>query len=126
MGRGKGKAKKSSAIAHREDRSGEEENKPAKKRGRPTKAQKEEEIERIDEKTDAKLENKRKNPSSETEESLDMLKDENSVGTETNEPELTKPAGFRHNGSRRKNKPRRAAEVGVSACEVCSWVVLKS
>ncbi|KAI3830153.1 hypothetical protein L1987_04287 [Smallanthus sonchifolius] len=126
MGRGKGKAKKSSVIAPREDRSGEEEKLPVKRRGRPTKAHKEEETEKSNEKTDAKLENKRKKPSLETEESLDTLKDENSVGPETDGLELTKAVGFRHNGSRRKNKPRRAAEVGVNVCEVCSWLVLRS
>ncbi|KAJ0791994.1 hypothetical protein HanOQP8_Chr01g0012311 [Helianthus annuus] len=123
MGKGKGKAKKSSTIAHREDRSGEEEKPPVKRRGRPTKAHKEEEeeeSEKMNEKNDTKLENKRKSPSLETEESLDMLKDENGMGPEA----LTKAVGFRHNGSRRKNKPRRAAEVGVSACEVCSWLVI--
>ncbi|KAJ0782678.1 hypothetical protein HanLR1_Chr01g0011021 [Helianthus annuus] len=125
MGKGKGKAKKSSTIAHREDRSGEEEKPPVKRRGRPTKSHKEEEeSEKINEKNDTKLENKRKSPSLETEESLDMLKDENGMVPEANGVELTKAVGFRHNGSRRKNKPRRAAEVGVSACEVCSWLVI--
>ncbi|KAK9050521.1 hypothetical protein SSX86_022530 [Deinandra increscens subsp. villosa] len=126
MGRGKGKAKKNSVIAHNEDRSGEEEKMPAKRRGRPTKAHKEEETEKINEKPDTELESKRKKPSSETEESQDMSKDENGVGPETNGVELTKTVGFRHNGSRRKNKPRRAAEVGVSVCEVCTWLVLRS
>ncbi|KAL8215304.1 hypothetical protein R6Q57_004753 [Mikania cordata] len=125
MGRGKGKAKKSSVVAHHEDRIGEEEKMPVKRRGRPTKAPKEE-PEKMNEKNDSLLENKRKKPSSETEESLDMLKDENGMGPETNGLELTKPVGFRHNGSRRKNKPRRAAEVGVSVCEVCTWLVLRS
>ncbi|KAK1428821.1 hypothetical protein QVD17_17661 [Tagetes erecta] len=126
MGKGKGKAKKSSIIAHREDRSGEEEKLPAKRRGRPTKAHKEEDNEKSNEKTNINLENKRMKPSLETEESMDTLKDENGVVPETKGLELTKSVGFRHNGSRRKNKPRRAAEVGVSVCEVCTWLVLRS
>lgn len=126
MGKNKGKAKKSSIIAHREDRSGEEEKLPVKRRGRPTKAHKEEESEKSNEKTSINHENKRMKPSSETEESLDTLKDENGVASETKGLELTKSVGFRHNGSRRKNKPRRAAEVGVSVCEVCTWLVLRS
>ncbi|KAL7600391.1 uncharacterized protein LOC111897881 [Lactuca sativa] len=132
MGRGRGKAKKSSIMA-REDGSGEEEKLPVKRRGRPTKAQKEnneeeEEAEKMDyenkdTKVESSLENgsKRKKQSLETEEeSMEMVKDEE------NGDVLTKSVGFRHNGSRRKNKPRRAAEVGVSACQVCSWVALKS
>lgn len=135
MGRGKGKVKRSSAIAHREDGSGEEEKLPVKRRGRPTKAHKDEddeEIEKMDQNDDIKHEdlsenrNKRKKPSSQTEESSETVKDENGVGPKTNGHELTKPVGFRHNGSRRKNKPRRAAEVGVSLCEVYCWVVLRS
>ncbi|KAI3788188.1 hypothetical protein L2E82_00910 [Cichorium intybus] len=134
MGRGRGKAKKNSIIS-REDGSGEEEKLPVKRRGRPTKAQKEEEeeAEKIDyESKDTKVEsssengNKRNKSSSKTEESMEMVKDENGLGLERNGHELTKAVGFRHNGSRRKNKPRRAAEVGVSACEVCSWVALRS
>ncbi|KAI3667453.1 hypothetical protein L6452_42511 [Arctium lappa] len=131
MGRGRGKAKKSSIIAHREDGSGEEEKLPVKRRGRPTKAHKEEEeeAEKTDENKDTKLEaplengKKRKKAA---EENPETVKDENGIEPKTNGHELTKAVGFRHNGSRRKNKPRRAAEVGVSACEVCSWLVLRS
>lgn len=133
MGRSKGKTKKSSAVAHHEDVSGEEEKLPVKRRGRPTKAHKEEdEPERINEKEETKLEaplengNKRKKPPLQSEENLEMMKDENGVGPTKNDHGLTKHVGFRHNGSRRKNKPRRAAEVGVSVCEVCSWLVLRS
>ncbi|KAL4587537.1 hypothetical protein LXL04_000408 [Taraxacum kok-saghyz] len=127
MGRGRGKAKKNSIMA-REDGSGEEEKMPAKRRGRPTKqAQKEEEeesekmdYENKETKGESLLENgnnKRKKQSLEGDE---IIKDD------TNGDVLTKAVGFRQNGSRRKNKPHRAAEVGVSACEVCSWVALRS
>ncbi|KVI03520.1 uncharacterized protein LOC112511976 [Cynara cardunculus var. scolymus] len=135
MGRGRGKAKKSSVIAHHEDGSGEEEKLPVKRRGRPTKAHKEEEeeeAEKTDENKDTKLEaalengKKRKKPSLQTEENPETVKDENNIEPKANGHDLTKAVGFRHNGSRRKNKPRRAAEVGVSACEVCSWLVLRS
>nr|GEW43021.1 hypothetical protein [Tanacetum cinerariifolium] len=132
MGKVRAKAKKSSSITHREDGSGEEEKLPAKRRGRPTKAQKEEEAEKLNESSDSKHEasleigNKRKKQCSQDEESLEMVEDENGVGPKTNSHELTKAAGFRHNGSRRKNKPQRAAEVGVSVCEVCSWLVMGS
>ncbi|XP_071690343.1 uncharacterized protein [Rutidosis leptorrhynchoides] len=127
MGRGKSKTKKSSAIVHHEDGSGEEERLPVKRRGRPTKAQKEEnehgksnEDEEIKLEASLESENKRKKPSLQTEENVEMMKDENGVGPTKNDNDLTKNVGFRHNGSRRKNKPRRAAEVGVSVCEVCS------
>ncbi|XP_071720445.1 uncharacterized protein [Rutidosis leptorrhynchoides] len=133
MGRGKSKTKKSSSIAHHEDGSGEEEKLPVKRRGRPTKAQKEEyEHEKMNENEETKLEapleigNKRKQPLLQTEENVDLIKDDDGVGPTKNDQELTKNVGFRHNGSRRKNKPRRAAEVGVSLCEVCSWLVLRS
>ncbi|KAK9069213.1 hypothetical protein SSX86_013329 [Deinandra increscens subsp. villosa] len=131
MGKVRGKAKRSSIITNIEDGSGGEERLPVRRRGRPTKGHKE--AEKISEKNDTKLEsqldteNKRKRSSLETdEESLEMLDDENVVRPETNGLGLTKAIGFRHNGSRRKNKPRRAAEVGVSVYEVCSWLVLRS
>ncbi|KAJ0856809.1 hypothetical protein HanRHA438_Chr13g0582711 [Helianthus annuus] len=54
------------------------------------------------------------------------MEDENGAHPKASELGLTKAVGFRHNGSRRKNKPRRAAEVGVSVCEVCTWLVLRS
>ncbi|KAF5771992.1 hypothetical protein HanXRQr2_Chr13g0571521 [Helianthus annuus] len=127
MGKSKAKAKKGAIITTNDDVSGEEKL-PVRRRGRPTKAQKEE-AEKIIEKTETKLEaqldhdNKRKRPSSE---SLETMEDENGAHPKASELGLTKAVGFRHNGSRRKNKPRRAAEVGVSVCEVCTWLVLRS
>lgn len=53
---------------------------------------------------------KRKRPSLVIE-NKDSVKEENGVGTKLNSNDLIKSVGFRR--SRRKNKPRRAAEVGV-------------
>lgn len=131
MGRGRGKGKKQSVLASREDGSGEEEKVPAKRRGRPTKVRKdeieeEEEVEKIEDSknadtkssvTKATIENdrKRKRPS-QLKGSHDLLDEENvnGVGVKANGNSAAKTVvGFRQNGSRRKNKPRRAAEVGV-------------
>ncbi|KAG8371870.1 hypothetical protein BUALT_Bualt12G0007900 [Buddleja alternifolia] len=128
MGRGRGKGKKQSAIAARDDNgSGEDEKLPVRRRGRPQKPLKDDidevdEIEKIDEEDvdeeDSKVlskstnENgrKRKKPS-QVKENGDSAIEEN--GTKTNSTALIKSVGYRQNGSRRKNKPRRAAEVGV-------------
>lgn len=130
MGRGRGKGKKQTVLASREDGSGEEEKLPAKRRGRPTKAPKdeieEEEVEKMEDSKDtdtkssvtkATVENgrKRKRPS-QLKGSHDLLNEENvnGVGVKANGNNAANPVvGFRQNGSRRKNKPRRAAEVGV-------------
>ncbi|OIS98206.1 PREDICTED: uncharacterized protein LOC109233466 [Nicotiana attenuata] len=133
MGRGRGKTKKQSV---REDLvSGEEEKMPVRRRGRPQKPkseieEEEEEVEKIvgdgddSEKTKGSVLNKdsknqvaedgkkRKRPS-QVMENKDSVKEENGVGTKTNSNDLIKSVGFRQIGSRRKNKPRRAAEVGV-------------
>ncbi|XP_055807104.1 uncharacterized protein LOC129875896 [Solanum dulcamara] len=132
MGRGRGKTKKQSV---REDLvSGEEEKIPARRRGRPQKPkdeiEEEEGVEKVvDDEDDSEntkgsvlnkdIKNqvaedgkKRKRPS-QVMENMDSVKEENGVGTKTNSNDLIKSVGFRPNGSRRKNKPRRAAEVGV-------------
>ncbi|MCD7462876.1 hypothetical protein HAX54_049569 [Datura stramonium] len=132
MGRGRGKAKKQSV---REDLvSGEEEKIPVRRRGRPQKPkdeiEEEEGVEKVvededdSENTKGSVLNKdiknqvgedgkkRKRPS-QVMENKDSVKEENGVGTKTNSNDLIKSVGFRPNGSRRKNKPRRAAEVGV-------------
>lgn len=131
MGRGRGKAKKQSV---REDLvSGEEEKIPVRRRGRPQKPKdeiEEEGVEKVMEDEDdsentkdsvlnkdiknqvAEDGKKRKRPS-QVMENKDSMKEENGVGTKTNSNDLIKSVGFRPNGSRRKNKPRRAAEVGV-------------
>ncbi|KAM3339447.1 putative protein isoform X1 [Capsicum galapagoense] len=131
MGRGRGKAKKQSV---REDLvSGEEEKIPVRRRGRPQKPKdeiEEEGVEKVVEDGDdsentkgSVLDNdiknqvaedgkKRKRPSQDVE-TKDSVKEENAVETKINSDDLIKSVGFRPNGSRRKNKPRRAAEVGV-------------
>ncbi|CAI9782764.1 unnamed protein product [Fraxinus pennsylvanica] len=137
MGRVRGKGKKQSVAARDDAGSGEDEKIPIRRRGRPQKplkdeTEEEEKGEKIEEEKDedgeetlssvlsksskaqAAKENgrKRKRPS-QIKEDTDSVKEENGVGTNTNTTGLVKSVGFRQNGSRRKNKPRRAAEVGV-------------
>lgn len=139
MGRGRGKAKKLTVSNH-DDASGEEEKIPAqKRRGRPQKPLKDEideeedEAEKIQyEEEEQEIENKKgstpskgmKGPSSgengnkrrrnsQAKENSDSLKEEDRIGSKSSTDESVKSNGFRHNGSRRKNKPRRAAEAGV-------------
>ncbi|KAG6399525.1 hypothetical protein SASPL_141006 [Salvia splendens] len=134
MGRGRGKGKKQSALAARDDTgSGEDEKLPVRRRGRPQKPMKDDfeevdEVEKNEEededgeeakifalskssKNQAAIENgrKRKRPS-QTKESDELVKEEEA---KSNDTVLIKPVGYRQHGSRRKNKPRRAAEVGV-------------
>ncbi|XP_058071004.1 uncharacterized protein LOC131220043 [Magnolia sinica] len=135
MGRGRGKGKKLTAVASHEDPgSGGEESLPAhKRRGRPQKPLKddidEEEAEKIEEgdgdgskaavpskemKGPVAAENgKKRKRYTQVKENADPVKEENGVGTRSGANESTKSNGFRQNGSRRKNKPRRAAEAGV-------------
>ncbi|CAA0829902.1 Unknown protein [Striga hermonthica] len=128
MGRGRGKVNKQSPIARECSSSFEDEKVPMKRRGRPQKVTKDEirngdELERLEGNEqeyetgeDAKIPDasknskngaatedgkKRKRPSLEGE---DLVIKENA---------LIKNVSYRQNGSRRKNKPRRAAEVGV-------------
>ncbi|XP_009629810.1 uncharacterized protein LOC107809697 [Nicotiana tabacum] len=133
MGRGRGKAKKQSV---RDDiGSGEEEKIPVRRRGRPLKPLKdeieeeEENEEKVEEdeydgentkgsvlnkdvKNQTAVNGKKRKRISQVKEA-DSVKMENGIGTKTNSNDLIKSVGFRQNGSRRKNKPRRAAEVGV-------------
>ncbi|XP_022873913.1 uncharacterized protein LOC111392749 isoform X2 [Olea europaea var. sylvestris] len=137
MGRGRGKGKKQSAIAARDDvGSGEDEKIPSRRRGRPQKPLKDEfeeedEVKKIEEEEEngqdskssglnrstknlAATEKGRKRiRPSQVNENADLVKEENGVGIKTNASDLIKSVGFRPNRSRRKNKPRRAAEVGV-------------
>ncbi|XP_009757799.1 uncharacterized protein LOC107783451 [Nicotiana tabacum] len=135
MGRGRGKAKKQSV---RDDiGSGEEEKIPVRRRGRPLKPLKDDGEGKLEE-NEGKLEEdeddgentkgsvlnkdvknqtavsigKKRKRTSQVKEA-DPVKVENGVVTKTNSNDLIKSVGFRQNGSRRKNKPRRAAEVGV-------------
>ncbi|XP_008795754.1 myoneurin-like [Phoenix dactylifera] len=134
MGRGRGKGKKLTIVTSHEDPgSGDEEVLPAyKRRGRPQKPLKddidEEETEKIEEEEgddvkpsastkDTKgtaVENgKKRRRYSQVKENYDSVLEENSAGVRSNNEESTRPNGFRPNGSRRKSKPRRAAEAGV-------------
>lgn len=135
MGRGKGKGKNQPVIAKREDPgSGEEQKLPAlRRRGRPLKpltdeieeVEVTEKIEKDEEnvngnvssnelKTQVTTVNKRKRKRYvQVKEKIDPVKEENGVRAKSSPDDSMKSAGFRQNGSRRKNKPRRAAEAGV-------------
>lgn len=134
MGRGRGKGKKLTVTNFEDPASGEDEKVPTqKRRGRPQKPLKddfdEEEVEKIEDDSDnvkngtaykemkspTATENGRKRKrNSQVKEKLDSVEKENSIGNGTSTTdELTKANGFRHNGSRRKSTPRRAAEAGV-------------
>ncbi|XP_048136698.1 uncharacterized protein LOC125315542 [Rhodamnia argentea] len=134
MRKGRGKVKKVTSGNH-EDPGSSKEGKPLarKRRGRPQKLPRDElgkeEVEKIEEEDgdDAKLsisskekedqassENgKKRLRNSQVRGKLDLVKEEKGIGTRSSGDDLTKLNGFRHNGSRRKSKPRRAAEVGV-------------
>ncbi|KAH9620956.1 hypothetical protein KSS87_004415 [Heliosperma pusillum] len=124
MGRGKTKAKKLTVTSHGNMGSGEEEKiPPQKRRGRPLKPLKDEIIEDdVNKMDDDDSENKdssitengkKRRRNSPTKEKQSPVKEENDSGVTLAPDVSTKPIGFRHIGSRRKNKPRRAAEVGV-------------
>ncbi len=130
MGRGRGKGKKFTVTSHDDPGSGEEEKIPAqKRRGRPQKLlidEIDEDIEKMEEedgenavsskemKSLTAAENgKKRRRNIQAKEKPDSVKEENSNGTRSSADDLTKPNGFRHNGSRRKSTPRRAAEAGV-------------
>nr|GMD35801.1 neurofilament medium polypeptide-like [Ipomoea batatas] len=133
MGRGRGKGKKN--LVREDLGSGEEEKIPAvRRRGRPVKPVKDEieeedEVEKVveveddgdnmksnilskDIKNQAAENGKKRKRSSQVKENGDSVKEEKGLGTKTNANDLIKSVGFRQNGSRRKSKPRRAAEVG--------------
>ncbi|CAI0555701.1 unnamed protein product [Linum tenue] len=115
MGRGRGKGKRLTVSNHDDAGSGEEEKIPAqKRRGRPQKPLKdefdEEEMEKMMEEEDV-VENGKLQQQAKEKQPDSVMKEENGVVAITNDP--IKSNGFRQNGSRRKNKPRRAAEAGV-------------
>ncbi|KAK7336632.1 hypothetical protein VNO77_17178 [Canavalia gladiata] len=133
MGRGRGKGKKQSVIAE-DPGSGEEDKVPAyRRRGRPLKPltdeieeveateiiEKDEEnvkgnVSSNDLKTQVITVNKRKRKrSAQVKEKIDPIKEDNGIRAKSSPDDPVKSAGFRQNGSRRKNKPRRAAEAGV-------------
>ncbi|KAE8726599.1 NADPH-dependent thioredoxin reductase 3-like [Hibiscus syriacus] len=131
---GRGKAKKQNVVSSLDDpASGEDEKLPAyKRRGRPQKQTRddvdEDEVEKAEEdgedvkgsvpakemKNQAATENGRKRKRSiQAKENIDSIKKANGVTTKSSTDDSTKPVGYRQNGSRRKNKPRRAAEAVV-------------
>ena len=130
MGRSRGKGKKLT-ISNEEDAISEEEEKvpKQKRRGRPQKLFKddfdEEEIEEILEEDACGGDNVKNVVSSKEMKNLNTTKHGRKRKRNLQEKiepieekiesidELRKSNGFRHNGSRRKSKPRRAAEAGV-------------
>lgn len=135
-GRGRGKGKKLTIVpTHEDPGNDEEELLPAhKRRGQQQKTVKEEvdkeeadEVEENDEddSKDAILNKEVKGPilavergkkrkrNLQVKEKGDSLQEENGVGARSSNSELDKSNGFRQNGSRRKSKPRRAAEAGI-------------
>ncbi|XP_059665184.1 uncharacterized protein LOC132311325 [Cornus florida] len=133
MGRGRGKGKKLTGSNHEDPGSGDEKIPAQKRRGRPQKPLKdeidEEESEKIEEEDSENTKNgisskemksstlaengKKRKRKLQAKEKPDSIKEENGVGTRSSTDDSTKSNGFRHNGSRRKSKPRRAAEAGV-------------
>lgn len=134
MGRGRGKGKKlTGATSHEDPGSGNEEQLPPyKRRGRPQKSLKDDidddEVAKIEEEEgDLKLgtpakgakatpvveSGKRRRRQVVVKESSEPLTEENGAGLSTTTEESVRKNGFRQNGSRRKSKPRRAAEAGV-------------
>ncbi|XP_047314841.1 uncharacterized protein LOC124918826 [Impatiens glandulifera] len=115
MGRGRGKGRKSTG---REDVvNGDEDKVPVqRRRGRPQKLFKgemDEEVEKIEvEENPGMLNEKKRKTSSEEKEVGGIVDDLEEDGNGADGPPV-RSVGFRQNGSRRKNKPRRAAEVGV-------------
>ncbi|XWS56203.1 hypothetical protein CRYUN_Cryun09bG0066000 [Craigia yunnanensis] len=130
MRKGRGKAKKQTVSSREDPGSGEDEKILAyRRRGRPQKQLnddiEEDEVEKTEEdgedlkgsipikemKNLAATENGRKRKRSMlAKESIDLLKKENVITTKSSTDDSTKFVGYRQNGSRRKNKPRRAAE----------------
>nr|KYP70593.1 hypothetical protein KK1_009813 [Cajanus cajan] len=109
MGRGRGKGKKQSVIA--EDPGSEKDEENVKGNGSNN-----------DLKTQAITVNKRKRKrSTQVKEKIDPKKEENGVLAKSGPDDSMKSTGFRQNGSRRKNKPRRAAEAGVDCNPWNCW-----
>lgn len=126
MGRGRGKGKKQTTVSARNDTGNDEEEKilASKRRGRrqkPLNHEVEEDkpidkIENGDENAKSLITRKTsedhkfaaENGTKRRKVNSDLIKEENDSGDN-----LIKPVGFRQNRSRRKSKPRRAAEVGV-------------
>ncbi|KAI6673816.1 hypothetical protein NL676_001722 [Syzygium grande] len=75
-----------------------------------------------DVKNEAATENGRKRKrSAQAKDSIDSVKEENGIKNKPSANDAVKFVGYRTNGNRRKNKPRRAAEAGVE-CNLCLWI----
>lgn len=130
MRRGRGKGKRQNATAREDHGSGEEEEKiPAyRRRGRPQKPVKDEtdgEEEMVEKDDDINgsvtskeevTENGRKRKKAVESKESNVTEEENGLGSKSSTDDSVKSSlstGFRQIGSRRKNKPRRAAEAVV-------------
>ncbi|XP_074371678.1 uncharacterized protein LOC141712588 [Apium graveolens] len=135
MVKSRGKGKKQNIAGTSEDMgSVVEEKAPVRRRGRPLKISKNDnqvnsEPEKVEEEEESEktngvlsdqsikpqmtVENGRKRRPSRIKESQEMIEDQSGLETKIDSTDSMKPVGFRQIGSRRKNKPRRAAEVGV-------------
>lgn len=134
MGRVRGKGKKQTVVtAHNDVGEVKEESvSPSKRRGRPQKPLKDEvedeEIEKIANGAEnanssmtsnsskgqiAAVNGTKRKRSSHVKENSVTVKEENGSEAKSIAEDFVKSVGFRQNGSRRKSKPRRAAEVGV-------------
>ncbi|WZZ05287.1 hypothetical protein YC2023_091208 [Brassica napus] len=131
MRRGRGKGKRQNATAREDHGSGEEEEEkiPAyKRRGRPQKPVKDEtegEEEMVEKDDDINgsvtskeevTENGRKRKKAVESKESNVTEEENGLGSKSSTDDSVKSSlstGFRQVGSRRKNKPRRAAEAVV-------------
>ncbi|KAI3683476.1 hypothetical protein L1987_83980 [Smallanthus sonchifolius] len=130
MGRGRGKGKKFTLTNNDDTGNGEEERIPAqKRRGRPQKVSGDEiddDIEKIEDEENTKVndvvsnkdgkvieDGKKRKRNKQVKEEGNLVKEESGDGSQSNTNGSTQVNGFRHMGSRRKSKPRRAAEAGV-------------
>ncbi|KAI9122372.1 hypothetical protein K1719_007061 [Acacia pycnantha] len=126
MGKGRGKGKKQSVITKREEHGSEDKDSDYRQSGMQQKSERDE-IEEVEEASgnvqdgenmkaiNSSTENKRKRKRSVlVKEKTDPVKEENAIRTNNLDEDSKKPAGFRQSRSRRKNKPRRAAEAGVN------------
>nr|XP_043612257.1 uncharacterized protein LOC122583953 [Erigeron canadensis] len=129
MGRGKGNRKKFTLTKNDDAGSGEERIPAQKRRGRPQKPLIDEVnvvVEKIEDEEKKNVNDvvskkevkvmvnvKKRKRNKQSNEEGDVVKEGNGSETRSNTNGLTQVNGFRHTGSRRKSKPRRAAEAGV-------------
>ncbi|KAK8955281.1 hypothetical protein KSP40_PGU012521 [Platanthera guangdongensis] len=128
MGRGRGKGKKPATVGRDEDpeSEGEEHNPSYKRRGGspkslPDDADKEE-IKRFEENDDDSTpkeeKGKKRKRYLQVKDDFNTNLEDKATNIRSKLEETTKTNGFRHNGSRRKSKPHRAAEAVVPVAAV--------